>query len=117
MDHLEAVEQRPHDAQQHRLVEGRRPTSQRWSGWPVSSVHHHVGGLVGAEIAQHPHDAGLWKLARGPAFEQEALQAALEAAAHVRRRGTSENPPPRDQAAGAYSLIATRQSRWVSWAR
>jgi len=37
-------------------------------------LHDHVGGIVGAEIAEHAHDARMVETGERPAFEQEALQ-------------------------------------------
>ena len=97
---LQPVEQRADDAQQACPVEGQaphQPVLQRLAGFVL---HHHVGGVVGAEVAQHAHDAGMVKARQRAGFEQEALQPPVEGLLDVGRAG------PHAQLGGAHRHVA-----------
>lgn len=79
VDHGEPVEQRPGELLQSRFRRPRRVLQHGLQRLAALVIHHHVGGAVRLEVAQHAHDVRMLE----PGERARLLQEALESPAVV----------------------------------
>ena len=83
---LERIQQRRDDVVEFRLP--RRALEALQPGLEAAAlleVEHHVGGVVGAEVAMHPHDVGVVETRQRLRFLDEAIKTPLIVARHFLR--------------------------------